>query len=62
MKYDYKKTIIKGLVITALGGISSLIVYLSGLELDPVASAVVILLTALLKSAENYLKNKDNIY
>jgi len=54
-KYSVKKTIIKGLEIFLMGGISYLITYLTNLPDKP---EIVLLILAILKMVQNYLKNR----
>lgn len=54
-KYDFKKTLIKGLEIFIYGGVGALISYLSNL---PQTETIVIAI-AVLKMAQNYFKHKQ---
>lgn len=62
MIYNWKITVIKGLIAASMGATGSTIAYIAGLGVDPISGAVITIATGLLRMFENWLKNKNNSF
>lgn len=54
--YSFKKTLLKGLEVFLMGGVSYLLVYLSNIPEKP---GYVLMILGIIKMLHNYLKNRN---